>query len=115
MGFAPMVSVQIQQEFAHVGQDITLHCTSESYPLAIHFWKRSNGTAISSGNRYHVAQQVNNYVTRVSLKIFDVKKEDFGVYFCVAKNSLGSSDGPVTLSEREPPPDYQRPTTTQRP
>jgi len=59
-----------------------------------------------------VAQQVNNYVTRVSLKIFDVKKDDFGVYFCVAKNSLGNSDGPVTLSEREAPPDYQRPTST---
>ena len=44
-----MVSVQMQQEFAYVGQDIALHCTSESYPLAIHFWQRSNGTAISSG------------------------------------------------------------------
>lgn len=108
--FAPMVSVQMQQEFAYVGQDIALHCTSESYPLAIHFWKRSNGTAISSGNRYHVRQQVSNYITRVTMKIFNVQKEDFGVYYCVAKNSLGVSDGPVKLSERDPPPNFERPT-----
>ena len=55
-------------------------------------------TIFLSGNRFHVRQQVNNYVTRVSLKIFNVKKEDFGTYYCVAKNSLGKSDGLVKLS-----------------
>ena len=133
-----MVSVQVQQEFAYIGQNISLHCTTESYPLAIHFWKLSNGSAISSGkksfrslepdqvysyvelcelelvhvciinylykgfhiagNRHHVRQQVNNYITKVTLRIIDVRKEDFGVYYCVAKNSLGQSDGPVKLS-----------------
>ena len=48
---APMVRVENQLELAYVSQkNISLHCTSESYPPAIHYWKFSNGSAISGGN-----------------------------------------------------------------
>ena len=46
-----MVRVENQLEMAYVSQrNISLHCTSESYPPAIHYWKHSNGSAISGGN-----------------------------------------------------------------
>lgn len=48
---APMVRVENQLELAYVTQrNISLHCTSESFPPAIHYWKFSNGSAISGGN-----------------------------------------------------------------
>ncbi len=48
---APMVRVENQLELAYVSQkNISLHCTSESFPPAIHYWKHSNGSAISGGN-----------------------------------------------------------------
>ena len=47
-----MVRVENQLELAYVSQkNISLHCTSESFPPAIHYWKHSNGSAISGGNR----------------------------------------------------------------
>ena len=46
---APMIWVQNQLEYGVIGQNVTLHCNTESYPPAIHFWRLQNGTAISSG------------------------------------------------------------------
>ena len=36
--------------------------------------------------------------TRITLSIISVTKADFGTYFCVAKNSLGTQDGQIKLS-----------------
>jgi hypothetical protein len=42
-----------------------------------------------------------NYVTHVSLDIFRLEPSDFGTYFCVAKNSLGESNGAIKLTGSE--------------
>ena len=47
---APMIWVQNQLEYAIVGRNVSLHCNTESYPPAIHYWRLGNQTAISSGN-----------------------------------------------------------------
>jgi hypothetical protein len=39
-----------------------------------------------------------NYVTHVALDIFRIEPSDFGTYYCVAKNSLGESDGAIRLT-----------------
>ena len=60
---APMVRVENQLELAYVSQrNISLHCTSESYPPAIHYWKFSNGSAISPGNPINMDLTFNNAV-----------------------------------------------------
>ena len=47
---SPMVRVENQLELAYVTQrNITLHCTSEAFPPAIHYWIFSNKTAIIGG------------------------------------------------------------------
>ena len=39
-----------------------------------------------------------SYITTVTLIITDIESNDFGTYLCVAKNSLGESDGTIKLS-----------------
>ena len=43
-------------------------------------------------------QSAKSYITTVSLTITNVRSNDFGTYLCVAKNSLGESDGTIKLS-----------------
>jgi len=98
--FAPMIWVQNQLEYAIVGHNVSLHCNTESFPPAIHYWRLENGSAISSGPKYKVLKEVKKFVTQVTLVILDVTHHDFGTYACVAKNPLGESDGTIKLSER---------------
>ena len=45
-----MVRVENQLELAYVSQtNISLSCTSESFPPAIHYWKFRNGSALIRG------------------------------------------------------------------
>ena len=50
------------------------------------------------GKRYKVKSYGKSYITKVSLTIRNIKETDFGTYLCVAKNSLGESDGTIKLS-----------------
>ena len=119
-----MIWVQNQLELAALGQNISLQCTTESYPSAIHYWTYQNGTVISAGiqsktkrfssryiqfgfavfsvpgkrNKYRLKKETEKLQTKSILHILDVEKSDFGTYFCVAKNSLGEQDGAIKLS-----------------
>jgi hypothetical protein len=57
---APMIWVQNQLEYAAVGRNFSLQCNTESFPPAIHYWKRQDGSAISSGKR---DSNINNRLT----------------------------------------------------
>merc|ERR1712004_938816 len=98
--FAPMIWVQNQLEYAILGRNVSLHCKTESYPQAIHYWRLRNGTSISSGDKYQVQTEAKKFGTLLTLTIKNVNKYDFGVYLCIAKNPLGKSDGKINLSER---------------
>ena len=51
------------------------------------------------GKKYRTMHQdMKNYVTHMSLEIFKLEPTDFGTYFCVAKNSLGESNGAIKLT-----------------
>merc|ERR1712079_777723 len=76
--FAPMIWVQNQLEYGIVGQNVSLHCNTESYPPAIHFWRLQNGTAISSGQKYKVLKKVDKFVTLITLNIYNAEQKDFG-------------------------------------
>ena len=130
-----MVRVENQLELAYVSQrNITLHCTSEAFPPAIHYWIFSNKTAIiggkinvqiqlpfvaniwhkliysmynytikisiftGPGKRFVIREYLKSYTTKLSLTIKNVRDTDFGTYRCLAKNSLGDSDGSIKLS-----------------
>ncbi|KOB71950.1 putative neural cell adhesion molecule l1, partial [Operophtera brumata] len=70
----PMLSIPNQLEAAYIGQDVTLECHTEAYPSSINYWTTDRGDMIIS-----------------------VSPRDFSSYRCVAKNSLGETDGLIRL------------------
>ena len=57
-----MVRVENQLELAYVSQtNISLACTSESFPPAIHYWKFRNGSALIRG-MFHLNKLKEKYI-----------------------------------------------------
>lgn len=50
-----------------------------------------------AGDKYETTSTVNGYTKYMKLKIRAVGPNDFGTYRCVAKNSLGETDGNIKL------------------
>ncbi|XP_049804895.1 lachesin-like isoform X3 [Schistocerca nitens] len=97
--FPPMLSIPNQLEGAYIGQDVTLECHTEAYPTSINYWTTEKGDMIVSGDKYEAVSMDNGYNKYMMLKIRSVSKSDFGSYKCVAKNSLGETDGVIKLDE----------------
>ncbi|XP_073993585.1 lachesin-like isoform X2 [Rhodnius prolixus] len=97
--FPPMLSIPNQLEGAYVGQDVALECHTEAYPTSINYWTTEKGDMIVSGEKYEAVSMDNGYNKYMMLKIRSVSRSDFGSYQCVAKNSLGETDGLIKLDE----------------
>ncbi|XP_039750819.1 lachesin-like [Pararge aegeria] len=102
--FPPMLSIPNQLEGAYVGQDVTLECHTEAYPSSINYWTTDRGDMIISGGKYEAFPVDSGYNKFMMLKIRNITKEDFGFYKCIAKNSLGETDGIIKLDEIPAPP-----------
>ncbi|KAM7351056.1 dpr-interacting protein kappa [Cochliomyia hominivorax] len=106
--FPPMLSIPNQLEGAYIGQDVILECHTEAYPASINYWTTERGDMIISdtsraGDKYETTSTVNGYTKYMKLKIRNVGPNDFGTYRCVAKNSLGETDGNIKLDEMPAP------------
>jgi len=99
--FPPMMSVPSQLESVPLGGNVTLKCRSEAFPASINYWIREGGETVTSGGRFKMASVVVDHVTRMRLEIHRVEARDFTSYKCVAKNSLGETDGKIRLFEVE--------------
>ncbi|XP_050077750.1 lachesin [Anopheles maculipalpis] len=102
--FPPMLSIPNQLEGAYVGQDVVLECHTEAYPASINYWTTERGDMIISdtsrtGDKFETMSRNTGYTKYMSLKIRNVGPSDFGSYRCVAKNSLGETDGLIKLDE----------------
>ncbi|XP_059616287.1 lachesin isoform X2 [Phlebotomus argentipes] len=97
--FPPMLSIPNQLEGAYTGQDVTLECHTEAYPASINYWTTDRGDMIISGDKFETLSISNGYSKYMKLKIRSVGAKDFGSYRCVAKNSLGETDGLIKLDE----------------
>lgn len=114
----PMIWVQNQLVGAYEGQRITLECQSEAYPKSINYWTREKGEIIPKGEEPYRLENAakstkqwvrvagskfepmlvdNAYKVVMKLHIRSVGPADFGSYRCVAKNSLGETDGGIKL------------------
>ncbi|XP_020806480.1 lachesin-like [Drosophila serrata] len=94
--FPPMIWIQNQLVGAALSQNITLECQSEAYPKSINYWMK-NDTIIVPGERFVPETFESGYKITMRLTICDVDLQDFGAYRCVAKNSLGDTDGAIKL------------------
>lgn len=50
-----------------------------------------------AGDKYETMSSNNGYTKYMKLKIRKITAQDFGSYRCVAKNSLGETDGYIKL------------------
>ncbi|XP_059053557.1 lachesin-like [Achroia grisella] len=97
--FPPMLSIPNQLEGAYIGQDVTLECHTEAYPSSINYWTTDRGDMIISGTKYNTSLSDDGYSRKMKLTIRKVSSRDFSSYRCVAKNSLGETDGLIRLDE----------------
>ncbi|XP_044741845.1 lachesin-like [Chrysoperla carnea] len=110
--FPPMLSIPNQLEGAYIGQDVSLECHTEAFPTSINYWTTDRGDMIISGEKYESISMDSGYTKYMVLKIRNVSPNDFGSYKCVAKNSLGDTDGVIKLEEIPAPTFF---TTTEIP
>ncbi|XP_050340742.1 protein CEPU-1-like isoform X2 [Bactrocera neohumeralis] len=94
--FPPMIWIQNQLVGAATGQHIALECQSEAYPKSINYWTKNN-TIIVPGEHFASETFESGYKITIRLTIKEVDTTDFGSYRCVAKNSLGDTDGIIKL------------------
>ncbi|KAA0201608.1 hypothetical protein HAZT_HAZT009491 [Hyalella azteca] len=120
--FPPMLWIPNQLEAAHVGGKITLECNTEAFPRSINYWTNHRGEMIADGTvhvpyiywqylanlcslagpKYDTLTREESYKTYMRLTIHNLTREDFTTYRCIAKNSLGETDGSIKLYEMNP-------------
>ncbi|XP_063990310.1 opioid-binding protein/cell adhesion molecule homolog isoform X1 [Diachasmimorpha longicaudata] len=99
--FPPMITVQDQLVSARIGQSKVLTCTSEAFPKSINYWTKDKTEIIAQDGRYEPVFLEDGYVVHMNLTIRSVTKSDFGAYKCVSRNSLGDTDGTISLYEND--------------
>ncbi|XP_035208287.1 lachesin-like [Stegodyphus dumicola] len=96
--FPPMIWIPHQLIFASVGETVSLDCYTEAFPMSINYWTKADSCNIlQPGEKYSVSISDNVYQVSMKLIIADIQAEDFGSYKCIAKNSLGSTEGIIRL------------------
>ncbi|XP_022226033.1 limbic system-associated membrane protein isoform X1 [Drosophila obscura] len=96
--FPPMITVQNQLIGAVEGKGVTLECESEAYPKSINYWTRERGEIVPPGGKYSAnVTEIGGYRNSMKLHINPLSQAEFGAYRCVAKNSLGDTDGTIKL------------------
>ncbi|XP_047347784.1 limbic system-associated membrane protein-like isoform X3 [Vespa velutina] len=102
--FPPMIWIQNQLVGVQEGQQMTLECNSEAFPKSINYWTRGNNQIVPNGEKYEPTLSDDTYKVQMKLTIRSVTMSDYGIYKCISKNSLGETDGSISL--------YHIPTTT---
>ncbi|XP_025833287.1 lachesin-like [Agrilus planipennis] len=97
VNFPPMIWIQNQLIGAHEGQMVTLECHSEAYPKSINYWTKDSGDIIAQSAKYEPTIIESSYKVQMKLAIKSLSHGDYGSYKCVAKNSLGDTDGTIRL------------------
>ncbi|XP_050303644.1 opioid-binding protein/cell adhesion molecule homolog isoform X2 [Anthonomus grandis grandis] len=95
--FPPMIWIQNQLVGGREGEKIILECHSEAYPKSINYWTNVDGKIITQGSKFEPVIVDNMYKVYMKLTIKNVSHSDFGTYKCLAKNSLGDTDGAIKL------------------
>ena len=94
----PMMTVPSQLEGARIGGNLTISCKSEAFPASINYWvKGDRSETVTSNSRMKTSSIVQDHVTLMKLDIVGVRHSDLTSYKCVAKNSLGETDGRIKL------------------
>ncbi|XP_076675466.1 lachesin isoform X2 [Andrena cerasifolii] len=115
--FPPMLWIPHQLVGAPLGYNVTLECYTEAHPSSLNYWTREDGVMIHESSKYKATSmpEVPFYKTHMALTIYELQKEDYGNYKCVAKNPRGETDGTIGLYKSSPPSTSPSPSTTEMP
>ncbi|XP_055379966.1 uncharacterized protein LOC129611065 [Condylostylus longicornis] len=101
--FSPMISVYRQTIFALEGGVASMECQVEAFPEAVRYWERvSDGKILLPGEKYQTATHTDGYKVTMRLSINNLYSDDFGRYFCVAKNELNSTIASFEVIKKNP-------------
>ncbi|XP_060524386.1 neurotrimin-like isoform X2 [Cylas formicarius] len=95
--FPPSIWIQYQLIGGYDGQKITLECHSQAFPKSINYWTKDSGEIIPHSGKYVPEIIGDNYKVHMKLTINYLGPDDYGIYKCVSKNSLGDMEGSVNV------------------
>ncbi|XP_059620977.1 lachesin-like [Phlebotomus argentipes] len=97
--FAPVISIPRPKVAQALDYDIELKCRVEAYPPASIVWLR-HGHPLQSSEEYKISNLATvDQVTTSSLMIRGLESDQFGDYFCQARNSKGQAESRIHLFE----------------
>ncbi|XP_068224946.1 lachesin-like isoform X2 [Palaemon carinicauda] len=100
--FRPVIHVPNQLIGAPLGTEARLECNLEASPKSIQYWTRDTGEMLISNDEYNVHESHSNYyMTKMTLIIKRFQPHNEGIFFCIAKNSLGETEGKIKVYEFE--------------
>ncbi|XP_076356551.1 lachesin-like isoform X2 [Tachypleus tridentatus] len=97
VNFPPMIWIPHQLVGSLLGNNSTLECHTEAFPMSINYWTKEAGDVIISDQKYLTKTREDTYKVHMQLTIQAVTPDDYGCYKCFAKNSLGSTEGSIRL------------------
>jgi len=103
--FPPTLWITHQLVGVEIGGNALIECLTAAHPKSLNFWHDKNDLFIRSDQRNEkyistVEEGTPSYYNALMrLQILNVSYDDLGKYSCKAKNSLGSTDGEITLYE----------------
>uniref|UniRef100_A0A8D8UEX5 Protein amalgam n=1 Tax=Cacopsylla melanoneura TaxID=428564 RepID=A0A8D8UEX5_9HEMI len=95
--YEPEVSIKSDTVNTAEGKVSEMHCTVYAEPAATLVWLKDDKQLKS--NEHISLFQDPNKVHKHILKIEKTKSEDFGTYYCIANNSLGTTRKSIVLSD----------------
>ncbi|OWK53231.1 Obscurin [Lonchura striata] len=97
---APLFVEELVDQAAAAGQCVTLSCRTAAQSSLHISWFR-DGIPVQSSSRVLISSTLKHFQL---LTILSVNAEDFGIYTCVATNSLGSASTSCVIRKAEVPP-----------
>ncbi|KAA0203064.1 hypothetical protein HAZT_HAZT008003, partial [Hyalella azteca] len=95
--FPPQIHVPNQLVGVPTGDNVTIDCHVEAFPQVISYWVRDK-VMVMNDAKYKTETITNKYKLDMRLTVLNFTKDDSRTYKCVAKNSLGETEGDIRLN-----------------
>ncbi len=74
----PMIWVPNQLIGASIGEEVTLECSTEAFPLSLNYWTKEDTFMIVNSDKYKMSNSENAYKVHMKLTIKKISAEDYG-------------------------------------